>query len=301
MKYLLLVTDSNSNNIKNIKLTDNFKIINVYKNQNPSLIMKIIRKVLYFSSFKMNNLFYDNWVQYLKDNEYRFIVFDDCKPFFRLAKFLKKAVNKPIIYYWNPIRKKSDIKRLKNKFEVVTYSTHDAKKYNLPYNHSFCALPSIKNNGDKYLYDTIFLGVDKGRSLLLSKIVSYFNNPYFYIVRDKHSLQLNNLNYKDKFIDYDEYINLVLKSKSIIDLVTNQNFGDTIRIAEAIMLDKKLITNKKTIKNEPYYNKNNIFIIDDSVTKSEILQFLNLPFVAYNESEKNFFTFESWLKRIAEI
>ena len=89
MKYLLLVTDSNSNNIKNIKLTDNFKIINVYKNQNPSLIIKIIRKVLYFSSFKMNNLFYDNWVQYLKDNEYRFIVFDDCKPFFRLAKFLK--------------------------------------------------------------------------------------------------------------------------------------------------------------------------------------------------------------------
>lgn len=298
MKYILLVTDSNSKNMKNLVSNEKIKIFNLYKQLNPSLFIRIIRKIIYFASFKFCYFFYDDWYSYLKNPQFQFIIFDDCKPFFRLAKIFRKAINRPIVYYWNPIKSQHEISFLSKYFNVYTYSISDSIKYNLKYNHSFCVLPDINiNENHKVKYDTVFIGVDKGRASLLLKYGVFFNNPYFWVVKDNTSFMNNQISYKDSFLDYNNYITIALQSKSILDLVLCQKYGDTMRIAESILLDKKLITNKSDIKMEKYYHENNILIVNEATTKKDVQSFLSLPFVNYTSDEKKFFSIEARIER----
>ena len=72
----------------------------------------------------------------------------------------------------------------------------------------------------------------------------------------------------------------------------------TLRPLEALFLNKKLVTNYKEIKNEKFYNVNNIFILNNNY--EEIADFLKTPYVAIDEAIKEQYTCTSWMLRFFE-
>ncbi len=293
IKTVILFPNKNNYIFKYIK-SDNCKIYNVYKNQNCNKLVKIFRKLIYFIGMGYFNSFYSDWTRMLK-NDIQFIVFDSCKPYHRLQKKLKKAKIKPIIYFWNPVGPKDKIEQLKKYFKVYSYSIQDAQKYGLNYNPQFFVDVPI-NEKNNIIYDTIFIGKNKKRLKELEKIYNLFNNPYFYVVKDGNEIS-NILNLQDKQMPYEEYIKLLSRSKSILEILYTENADYSLRTMESIFLQKKLITNNNLVVHAPFYNKNNIYLLNENTVKRDIEDFINIPFVPYCEEQINFYKFDQWLKR----
>ena len=290
-KYIVLVPDKTKYTFKyvNSELCDFY---NVYKKPNVNILIRLFRKFVYFIGLGIFNTFYEDWTKYLNE-DVQFIVFDACRPYHRLKKKLKKAKNQAIIYYWNPVSKKDKIDELKRNFTVFSYSTYDSKNYNLLYNPTFFIdFPLDLNQPAEY--DGVFIGRNKGR--LIEKVFALLDNPYFYVVKDGvESSEV--LSLKTNNIEYSDYLQVLARSKSVIEILYADNADYTLRTMEALFYQRKLITNNRLIVTAEFYNKNNIYVLDEKTNKYDILNFLSLPFVPYSQEQINYYSIEKWLLR----
>lgn len=293
MKTIILCCDKKKYTFSYIKLS-NCEISNVYKKKEICLFFKIIRKIFYLLGIK-NNPFYSDWVR-KKNEDTQLIVFDECKPYKGLANKLKEFKIKPIIYFWNPINQDDKIEFLKKNFNVYSYSKNDCKIYGLRFNQTF--IPKIEFENKNIIYDAIFVGKNKNRLDLLEKLYKLFKNPYFYVIKDNNETSnVFKLKEKNDIIKYDDYIRLVNQSNCIIEVLPTDDAGITLRTAEAVVYDKKLITNNKAIKNEEIYKKGNILIFDKTTSFEDVEKFLKTKFNNYSDEEKNYFLPFKWISR----
>jgi hypothetical protein len=165
------------------------------------------------------------------------------------------------------------------------------------YNTQFF-LDNITLPKNDLVYDVLFVGKDKGRAPMINDLehtMSEMNiDTYFYIVNDK-ALAGNHR----PFVPYEEYLTLLSKSKSILDIVQPGQNGLTLRPMESLFFRKKLITNDPTIKTREFYKPNNIFIIgEDNV--DGLKQFLATPFEDIPADIVKHYDIDSWLKRFFE-
>lgn len=109
-----------------------------------------------------------------------------------------------------------------------------------------------------------FLGRDKGRSKSLAKLAHILENAGceidFSIVRDRTSKE--HLPYHiEQELDYSYSFLKALMSDVIVDIVQKGQTGWTLRILEAIYLNKKIISNNPELLNSEFYSEDRIFII----------------------------------------
>ena len=89
-----------------------------------------------------------------------------------------------------------------------------------------------------------------------------------------------------------EYIS---KSKCIVELLKTRKEARSLRGLESVFLKKKLITNCKNIVNEPFYDKNNIFILGvDSI--SDLSSFISEPYKDVSKRLYEQYDFEKWIR-----
>ena len=102
-------------------------------------------------------------------------------------------------------------------------------------------------------------------------------------------------NEKD-FVPYEDYLKLLVKTKTILDIVDGNQSGLTLRCMEALFFNKKLITNNLDIENYDFYNPKNVFILgkDDM---NNIKQFIDSPYELVDEKIVNYYDFDEWIKR----
>lgn len=293
MKTIILVPNKNTYMFQYID-ADRYEIFNVYKNIDPNKFVRVVRKLIYFIESGKSNRFYSDWTKYL-DQDVQFIIFDSCRPYHRLQKKLKHAKVQPIIYYWNPIKPRDKIEQLKKYFRVYSYSIHDAQKYGIGYNPQFFVEILIEKSSD-IVYDGIFIGANKSRLKVLEKLYKNFDNPFFYILRDGKE-RSKTIKLFDKQMPYEEYLQLLNRSQSIIEVLYTDNADYTLRTMEALFYQKKLITNNRMIEKAQFFNENNIYIFNENTTKEEIQDFLSKPFIPYSEEQIGYFCFEHWLNR----
>src|SRR5690606_24485813 len=101
---------------------------------------------------------------------------------------------------------------------------------------------------------------------------------------------------KVKKIPYQEYLELISKTKAIIDIIPDGQSGLTVRPMESIFLKKKLVTTDLEIANQDFYNKQNIFIIgkdDESLLK----EFIDSAYVPIADSVVYQYDLDGWLQR----
>lgn len=164
-----------------------------------------------------------------------------------------------------------DIKSYKKKFDIVlSYDKGDCEKYNLVYYPTpfskidIDKLPKVDEDIDVY-----FCGAGKTRYPEIFKAYVKCKNQglkcKFFLLGvplDKRIYE-EGLVY-DKRISYEMNLAYAAKSKCILEIMQENADGYTPRLWEAIMYDKHLLTNNKSVKKSNCYNPNNILIINEN-------------------------------------
>ena len=261
------------------------------------LFLKVFRKV----SLKLNffkSIWFDDWV-YELDHIDAVIVFST-NPFETVDEIYKRNPKVQIVFwYWNPILTKG-IKPFQisdEKCDKWSFDENDCKKFNLKQNTSFY-FDNITLPINEIINDVVFLGVDKGRRNDLNSIEKEFISlglkTKFHIVDDNW----NDKNYTgDKTpISYEKYLEMLSRSKAILDFVQVGQSGLTLRPFESIFLNKKLITNDTELIKQDFYNPENVFILGYNSIEN-LKKFIDSPFIPVKEDIKNKYDVINWLDR----
>lgn len=213
-----------------------------------------------------------------------------------------------ICWYWNTIDTRN--KRLPQKYkdfvEEWSFDKKDCEKYNFKHNIQFYFLINNKKS-DYEQYDAMFVGKDKNRVETVEKIGLFLDKlkmrTYIKIIRDKTSHHLTSRYYTNKVVPYDEIVRIIRKSKCIMDVSQEYQYGLTMRVLEALFFDKKLITTNKNIKFYDFYDPQKIYIFDkeDSDCLDEIYTFLSQKANSYSIEQLKKYSFETWLKNFEKV
>lgn len=296
MKNVLLLSGHDIDILKDSAL--NAEITDVYK---KGVFIKILKRFKKFLPYT-----FKEWKNHLE--RYDLIILFDTYYNDGIIDYIHKLNSniKIILYCWNSIREISsrvNIDKILNdaRIEIWSYNKMDCIKYSLIYNPQFWNA-NLLNNDNHYnnIYDITFIGSPKKRLNILEKMNYYCNennlNSYFYITNYECEF---NKNKNNEFMDYSVYVNdIACRSACILDLVTDDNYGLTLRPLESLFLKKKLITNYKEIIYEPFYNSNNIYILDED--NRDLKKFLNTPVVDIDKSIVDYYDCKSWFKRFVD-
>lgn len=296
----IIYNDSNSFFAKEIQKLG-VQVFSAYK---PTHVLSRVLRRIHFS-LKLPNVkiwFMENQIfEYINTIIIFDVVMRDEYILYLSKKYPKKRL---ILWYWNPVRKSINPDLLNNiSCEKWSYSIEDCEKFNLRYNTTFYFFELANdlkgNNSGNPIYDVLFVGRDKGRLNILLKFKEEFETlglkTKFHITPTKWYEKLRNNIYRSD-IGYDEIINLVTKSRAILDVVQDQGDGLTLRVMESLFFKKKLITNNTSLKNYDFYDSNNIFILgSDSLDR--LKDFMEIPFAELSSEIVQKYDFRYWLSR----
>lgn len=263
---------------------------NVLRKRN--VIEKILRKI----SIKLNLCqfyWFADWKKHLKEVD-TVIIFAPLRELDVLKLIRKKNPKARIIYwYWNPLK---GVKKINPKYlegiEVWSFDPKDCDQYNFKFNTTFY-FKEIKLPKNKIIYDSFFIGKDKGRRKQLIDLELILKNKglnlFFNIIGDLADDQ-------DNIMPYDDYLEKVSESKTIIDFTPKGQSGLTVRTMESIFFKKKLITYDENIINQDFYCPQNVFIIGKD-NMDNIKQFIDTPYKDLDERIVSNYDFTQWLKR----
>ena len=304
-KYLLLVGNREEQFFYNIKNTEKIQVFTMYKPL--SKIQRLIRKK-FRNSILINKHFYCDWRR-LEDS-FDCIILEDCAVDNAIFKYLKKHFSKAEIVYW--FRNSLDavdytVARNRNLMHagmcdrVLSFDKNNCEKYGFEYIENCYALdPSIKLESLKY--DMIFLGTDKSRYDLLLSIIKKTEHMGWNNFIQIYSYSRDENKYiTHQFMQYKEYLKKLAQSRVVLDVIDDsyQN-GYSLRVFESLFYRKKLITNQMMIKNEPFYNPNNIYVFNpkDLTSLNNLDAFLEIPYQNVSNEKLALYDFEYWIKRI---
>lgn len=294
---LVLVNDSTLYMFPSIK-SDNIDICNVYKKMNK--VEVILRKILWRLGLDFA-LYYETWAKQVF--RYKKIVIFDAAYDIKMAKFIiKKSKNSAkFIYMWNPVKKGNvSMKKydeVRDYFSIFSYDKNNCAQYNLKYNSMVYSKDVILPN-NSIIYDVIFLGYAKDRLEYIENIYNLLSSQdlvcEFYIVGDSAKKQV--LPIQENRLNYEQYLELISKSRAILDVVQKEQSGLSLRTLEAVFFNKKLITNNKEILKYDIYHPNNIFVIENDDI-SQISNFLDLPYKNLEKEIVKRYEFNEWIKK----
>lgn len=180
---------------------------------------------------------------------------------------------------------------LKNHFDLVlSYNPEDVEKYNLHYTSIYYSKMSeskMKTIKKYDVVDVLYIGAARNRLDKIKKAQEKFRNSglscYFFVVSDQFKDSfVDGIHYSHKAMSFNEYLGRTLSAKCILEIVDTNTTGGTLRFWEAIMYNKKLITDYKFTKNSKFYNPCNIYYYTsiDEINPSFVTNG-NLPFYGY--------------------
>lgn len=266
---------------------------NIYlKNRNKNLKDKLESKVMNENLLKLNK-------------EYEYVI--KLGLFFldeSTLNILRSKGKYLILHHWDIIYKKYERNFLiEKKFfdKVSSYSKEDSKKYSINYLSNFYFEKLSLNEENEN--DVFCIISDFKRKEFLEKIAEHLRqkNIKYEIILVNKKLKSSLITIQSNSLPLEEIIKKYNKSKVILELVRERNYGcSTLRALDCLGLKKKLITNNKKIKNEDYYNKNNIFIIDENNIDIPI-EFINSPYEELSKEIVEKYYIDNWLDELLKI
>lgn len=293
---------------KDVKNT-NTKIYYTYKKYNFNICTRIFRKILRELFGWNEERLYGEWKKEKNKTIENIIIFDSAlTP--KLLEYLKENYNnsKLIFWYRNPIVSLEQLEKVKRYSNIVlTFDKEEAEKYNLNYIEQFYYNPNNLNLKDEFKIiknDVYFIGADKNRINKLEEVSEYLKEKgikqKIQILKDKKKKykKYEKIELIEKSLSYSKILENIFLSKCILEICQKGQKGLTFRTMEALFFNKKLISNNENLKKYEFYNKNNIFILNEE--KRTIEEFFNEPFVEIDEKIKEKYLFENWLEKIVK-
>lgn len=257
---------------------------------------------------------------------------------FSLSKYLLKTINKnnknikSILYLWDStgFYYKPGLEKYFSK--IFTFDLKDSIKKNLEYIPNFYYDKKEIEVNNKIIYDLFFIGTQHSDRYNILSIIeknkpnnittyfklimiykSFFHDSFIYLILKclpihyfKNIIFEYEL-FKGKIINpfitfqlisYSEYIKLFNCSNCILDIDSPVQSGCSQRIILALSKGKKIITTNENIKNEKFYNPNQIQII----SRKEIninYEWIKKDF-EFNKKDFEYLRIDNWLKKLLE-
>lgn len=163
---------------------------------------------------------------------------------------------------------------------VISYDKNDAIKYGYEYYPSF--MSNIVESAQSTLENSniCFYGTDKGRGTEICQIYNHcIQNGYncdFGIYKSQHR-KLNGIKYLRRMMPYGSYIKHINKSDFILEIMQERAMGYTLRCWEAIILNKKLLTNNTAVVSAPFYDPAQFGVFEDASEIPLLMQKMTAP------------------------
>ncbi|PRR81760.1 hypothetical protein [Clostridium vincentii] len=283
-----------------------FKAFNIPRNK----LLRLIFHISFRFNLPIVQLFYGDWKNEIKDAD--IVVLFEWGYNKQIESYIRN-VNKHCkvhLYYWNIVddNNKVLLEKFSEHNHIWTTDKNDCKKYNLRYNSLF--FTKRMNLPLKTIdWDIIFVGIEKNRGEYLVELKEKMlvNNMKckFHIVKNQRRSNNDELDQhmSIQYVDYATYLDMVSRSKAILDIVRPGQIALTQRSMESIFFRKKMVTNSEDIKNYDFYNQNNIFVISNNINDinfESLYNFLNTPYVEIEQSIIDSYDYEGWIKRFLD-
>ncbi len=225
---------------------------------------------------------------------------------------LKLPQVKLIMYQWDSNAQSNYSDKIKYFDSVQTFDKKDALKYNLEYLPLYYTkqYEDIFNSDKIKEYDLVFYGSYHSDRLEIIKnfdklFIDYNLKFKYHLYITKMSLfrlmvsgkiRINDLKYlKTYAVDNNIILDDYRKTTTVLDIELNIQSGLTMRTFEALGSGLNLITTNKSIKDEIFYNDENIMIIDRNKLN------INLSFFKINNQKHvciTNYSFENWISKV---
>ncbi|WP_045482066.1 hypothetical protein [Vibrio owensii] len=232
-----------------------------------------------------------------------------------------KEINPKIeitVYMWDSVNNKNHIFNILSHCDRVYSFDHvDCVEYAefifLPLFFSEEYFPLKIEDKDQEIYDMCFIGtVHSNRSQILSKLISNSNGKNFiywycpsrllFVIKKIFTNEFDEIRYKDvNFcpLPRDKVIDVIRKSKVVLDVPHPEQTGLTMRTLEVIASGKKLATTNLFITDYDFYKQNRIFLIkEDFVVPRSFLD--TSQTVNFSSLKKNY-GINSWVSKILNL
>ena len=183
----------------------------------------------------------------------------------RFLKLIKRMGGQIVLYFLDDITNiNSRIALRKTRevdFDIVfSFDKKNAEQYG--FQHMNTMYSRLKGIDCIPKYGIVFIGSDKKRFGIIENVYQRLTNEG---TIDKHFFSIfqtdksNELKYQGKMrinqsMDYKDVIKIVQQSNCILDIVIGEQVGLSLRAYEAIVYNKKLLTNNPEIFNFQYYD-----------------------------------------------
>lgn len=199
--------------------------------------------------------------------------------------------------------------------KVFTFEPEDAKKYNLHFRPLFY-LNDYKNlqSNPKPKYNISFIGTAHTDRYIIGEAVAKISekhnlSSYFYYYApgklafllkktfDKNLKKFDIKKLSFQKISHQDIINIYRDSFAVLDINKPFQTGLTMRTFEVLAASKKLITTNADIKKYPFYNPNNIMILNrENIILNE--EFFKTDFQELSEPDLQMMSLDSWIECI---
>ncbi|WGD33965.1 hypothetical protein [Olleya sp. YS] len=221
-------------------------------------------------------------------------------------KLIKKHTKVFNAFYFDSaqrVSRKQDIIHFFDK--VYSFDKVDVEKYNFEFITNYIFARSEINPNPEYLFFNISGNDDDYRFTQLENLGKYIKSKgwtlkflSFHPKKEKAGRGI--IDVIDEIIYVDEAIDLIKKSKILVELQRNNQIGLSFRIFESLGLKKKLITSNTDVVNYDFYNPQNILVVDpDNVVIPD--DFVTSPYVEVPEDILEKYTIEHWVKRVFNL
>mgnify|MGYP000015305623 FL=1 len=151
----------------------------------------------------------------------------------------------------------------------MTIDKNEAKLYGWHHFEEFESKIDVPKSSSYFESDVFFAGKAKDRLERLLKAYNIFTKAglrckyYLTGVPQNKRINLPGIEYAEKFMPYSEMLYHTINSKGILEINQYEAVGYTSRFLEAVMYNKRLITDNKDVMLSKFYSSDNIMCISD--------------------------------------
>lgn len=214
----------------------------------------------------------------------------------RIRPFTKAKI---VLFFWNHFklehyRKLNDAQKEPAIDEIYHFDPLEARDLGLKHNSSFYT-QSVGESVHKTEYDIFFGANDNGRKQQAMELKERFESlglsTHYHILPKRGNEQ-------EGYLPYNDYLQLVKRSKGILEILRAGQYGVTLRTFESLFLQKKLVTANAMLPFYRLYDPRNVFMIEPDLSK--LTAFLNIPYHPADQEMLDFFEAKNWVKRFVD-
>jgi len=277
---------------------EGYKVFNPYVEHN--LFERVLRELCFRLPFLPHKIWFDKRIA--KENPQYVLISDPLITREYLEWLHELFPNAQLNYtYTNMVGKAKHLlpSEIPTYYRIWTYDSYDSEKYGLRLSKTDSYFKNYVKPKEPTQYDVIYVGSDKGRGEYLLQLESKMKEiglrTKFLIVADGRLSKRKS--YYHKWVEYEEIIDMIVKSKSILNVALENQKGITMRDMESLFFDVKLLTTNKNIKNTYIYHPNNVFFID-GLNIDGLKEFMSLPHIRISEDIKDSHSYDNYIEEI---